>query len=212
MKGDQIVLISYTLPRGENRDIDSRIEELIATMARGDVSAMGALYELIETDIYAYACSKGLNKEDAADITHDTFVQIWKTAAQYRSMGKPLAWIFTVERNLILRQFHSSRRFVPYDESAGEESDGGEFSQSVIDNEFLRGIMRVLDSEEREIICLHIVSGLKHREIAKLLGKPLSTVLSRYHRAMKKLRLQIQDKEEDANEQAEAEAEDPGSV
>ena len=35
---------------------------------------------------------------------------------------------------------------------------------------------------------LHAVSGLKHREIAGMLDRPLSTVLSRYHRALGKLR------------------------
>ena len=38
---------------------------------------------------------------------------------------------------------------------------------------------------------LHAVSGLKHREIAALLERPLSTVLSRYHRALGKLRREL---------------------
>ena len=35
---------------------------------------------------------------------------------------------------------------------------------------------------------LHAVTGLKHREIAVLLELPLPTVLSKYHRALKKMR------------------------
>lgn len=35
---------------------------------------------------------------------------------------------------------------------------------------------------------LHAVSGLKHIEIAKLLQLPLSTVLSKYSRSIKKLK------------------------
>ena len=38
------------------------------------------------------------------------------------------------------------------------------------------------------MVLLHVVSGLKHREIAQDLGLPLGTVLTRYHRALKKLR------------------------
>ena len=44
-----------------------------------------------------------------------------------------------------------------------------------------------LSGEERQIILLHAVSGLKHRETAALLELPLSTVLSKYHRGLKKL-------------------------
>ena len=47
--------------------------------------------------------------------------------------------------------------------------------------------MAQLSEEERQIVVLHAVSGLKHREIADILEKPLSTVLNKYRRALKKL-------------------------
>ena len=47
--------------------------------------------------------------------------------------------------------------------------------------------MAQLAPEERQIVVLHAVAGLKHREIAKLLDKPLSTILNKYRRALKKL-------------------------
>lgn len=178
------------------RSRDDKAEALIERMSNGDLSAMGELYELVEADVFAYALSKTANKEDAEDITQDTFVQVWKTATQYKPMGKPLAWIFTVEINLIRRQFNKKQRFIPLDESIEVESDDGAFSERVINNEFLRQILSTLKEDEREVISLHIVSGLKHREIAKLLGKPLSTVLSKYSRAIKKLQNFVIDKEE----------------
>ena len=52
---------------------------------------------------------------------------------------------------------------------------------------FLQKLLEKLNEEEREVISLHVVTGLKHREIAKLLNKPLSTILSKYNRAIKKL-------------------------
>ena len=190
------MLILYTLTEGEVRNRDELVEDMIGRMSSGDVSAMGELYELIQTDVYAYALSKTANKENAEDITHDTFVQVWKNAAVYKSYGKPLAWIFTIEMNLIRKQFNRNQRFMPLDDSIDIEDSDSDFTQSVINNEFLRQLLQTLNEEEREIISLHIVSGLKHREISELLGKPLSTVLSRYNRAIKKLQVQIIDKEE----------------
>ena len=52
----------------------------------------------------------------------------------------------------------------------------------------LRLLMETLSDEERQIVVLHIVAGLRHREIAALLKRSLPAVLSRYSRAMKKLR------------------------
>ena len=190
------MLTLTSITQGELRSRDNKIESLIDQMSGGDVSAMGKLYELIGPDVFAYALSKTANKEDAEDISQDTFVQIWKNSTQYKPIGKPLAWIFTIEINLIRRHFNKNRRFVSFDEAIEADNDDGNFAESLIDNEFLRQILTVLNDDEREIISLHIVSGLKHREIAKLLGKPLSTVLSKYNRAIKKLQNYVADKEE----------------
>ena len=44
--------------------------------------------------------------------------------------------------------------------------------------------------EEREIIVMHDVSGMKFREIASIMNKPVGTVLARYNRSIRKLKKQ----------------------
>lgn len=173
---------------------DREIEKLIAGLADGDIEALDGLYRLISTDIYAYALSRTVSRENAEDITHDTFVQIYKNAKLYKPRGKPMAWIITIELNLIRRRANLDKRVTELDDSVGVEIHE-DFSEKIINSEFLRYVMRILDTEEREIISLHIVSGLKHREIAALLNKPLSTVLSKYNRALKKLQAEVGKKE-----------------
>ena len=189
------MLIVYTMTVGEVRNKNDLAEKLIKQMSQGQMDAMGELYDLIEKDVYAYALSKTAKREDAEDITHDTFVQIWKNATRYTPMGKPLAWVFTIEMNLIRRQFNQNQRFISFDDTIEVEEMSVDMTENVINHEFLRQLFSILDEDEREIITLHIVSGLKHREIANLLEKPLSTVLSKYNRAMKKLKCKVVDKE-----------------
>ena len=50
-----------------------------------------------------------------------------------------------------------------------------------------QALLAQLAQDEREIVVLHVVTGLKHREIAELLEMPLPTVLSKYRRSLKKL-------------------------
>jgi RNA polymerase sigma-70 factor (ECF subfamily) len=45
-----------------------------------------------------------------------------------------------------------------------------------------------LSKEERTIVVLHMINGLKHREIAEITGLSLSTVLSKYNRSLKKMK------------------------
>ena len=50
-----------------------------------------------------------------------------------------------------------------------------------------------LSLEEREIVYLYAIAGFKHREIANLLQLPLATVLSKYHRSIKKLKIKYEE-------------------
>ena len=56
------------------------------------------------------------------------------------------------------------------------------------DRTVLAAALGRLSDEERHIVVLHAVCGLKHREIAQFLGLALPTVLSKYHRSLKKLK------------------------
>ena len=189
------MFIICTMNEDSIRTKSERIEEYICKIAEGDREALGSLYELISTDVYAYALSKCGRAEDAEDIMHDTFVQIFRYAKQYRPMGKPLAWIFTIELNLFRRMRTVDSRVVELDDTIEVADEGSSFEDKVITNEYLLSLLMTLDEDEREIISLYIVSGLKHREIADLLKKPLSTVLSRYNRAIKKLRILVREED-----------------
>ena len=57
----------------------------------------------------------------------------------------------------------------------------------------LTAALKALSSEELQIVTLHAMNGLKHREIAALLQLPLATVLSKYRRALKKLKDQLKE-------------------
>ena len=56
------------------------------------------------------------------------------------------------------------------------------------DRMVLGALLGILSDEERQIVVLHAMTGFKHREIAQLLDLRLPTVLSKYNRAVKKLR------------------------
>ena len=60
------------------------------------------------------------------------------------------------------------------------------------DRSILRSCLEQLRDEQRQIVTLHALSGFKHREIAAILQLPLPTVLSKYHRAVKRLKQHLQ--------------------
>ena len=85
-----------------------------------------------------------------------------------------------------LRQ-HSRAQTLPHEEWQALPEEASPVTAE--DRMMLEALLSVLEDQEREIVTLHALTGLKHREIAALLGLPLPTVLSKYSRALKKLRL-----------------------
>ncbi len=169
-------------------DRDRALENCIRDIASGDREALGRLYGETHAAVYAFALSVVQNREDAEDVLQDVYVRIWKSAPSYRDMGKPLAWIFTIARNLALMEIRRKTRVVPVSPGEWEEIFLECPAVDAEDAQVLSSVMGILDEEERQIVLLHAAAGFKHRESAELLGMGLSTVLSKYSRALKKLR------------------------
>ena len=187
-------MIVFLMTAEEVQDKNCRIEGLLATISNGNSQAIGELYDLIKTDVFAYALSKTGNKYDADDVVQDTFVQVYKHARQYKPKGKPLAWIVRIELNLIRRRYQLKAREAVFDDSFNNTPASENMEENVVRNVFLKELLSTLNEDEREVVTLHVVSGMRHREIAQLLEKPLSTVLSKYNRAIKKLQLVVKEK------------------
>ena len=125
------------------------------------------------------------NSHDAEDVLHDCYLRIHASAADYKCEGKPMAWILTIARNLSFKLLQQKKN------SAALPFDPGDDRWDADDRLVIEACLNILSDEERQIVVLHAVSGFKHKEIAAFLQIPLSTVLSKYHRALKKMKHHI---------------------
>ncbi len=164
-------------------------ENLILRMADGDGAAFRELYEQTSSAVYGFALSILKNRHDAEDVMHDAFIKAYTAAVTYRPMGKPLAWILTIVRNLCYSRMRTGG--MCEDISEYEDLVHGNDHGSVLDRIVLQEALSKLDFEERQIVILHSLTGLKHREIAEILDLPVGTVLSKYNRSIKKLKKQL---------------------
>ena len=135
-----------------------------------------------------YVGSRVANAQDAEDVLHDCFVNVYVSAKGYDSCGKPMAWLFTIARNLCLLRLRERGRTADIPPEDWEDGYGHAADVGPDDRLLLEHCMTRLSDEERQIVVLHAVAGFKHREIADIMDIPLPTVLSKYHRALRKLR------------------------
>ncbi len=170
-------------------------EAVFIKIAENDLAAFEEFYRLTERTVYAFVLSILKNHDDTLDVLQDTYLKIRGAAHLYKPMGKPMAWVFTISRNLAMTKLRSKK----LTDNALVEDIGNDLSFSYVtdreDKLVLQSALKILNDQEREIILLHAISGFSHNEIAKSLGIPLSTALSKYHRGLKKLRKHLIEQE-----------------
>ena len=125
----------------------------------------------------------------------DTYLKIRESAHLYKPMGKPMAWVFTIARNCALMKIRQSKKIVELTPSEDVDEKGFDQVSDWEDRLVLEAAFGVLSDTERQIVMFHAVSGIKHREIALILELPLSTVLSKYARALSKLKKHLESAE-----------------
>lgn len=101
------------------------------------------------------------------------------------------AWLLSVSRNTALDLYRKKKREITgFDERYFDQAYNN--SADFLDRLILTKYLELLDTEERQIVILKDISGMKHREIAKIIELPLGTVLWKYQKALTKLRKSIE--------------------
>jgi len=166
---------------------NNELEEYIRNISLGDGNSLSKLYEITGSAVYGFALSYLKNIHEVEDVLHDVYIKIYDNASSYQCNGKPMAWIFTITRNLSLMKLRSKKHYDDINEIieiVPSKSNINDFENKLL----IEAIFKCITDEERNILMLHIMSGYKHREISKLLDIPLSTVLSKYNRTIKKIK------------------------
>ncbi|MEF9989310.1 MAG: RNA polymerase sigma factor [Christensenellaceae bacterium] len=183
-----LVIEQHSRQHRKGIDID---EDIFALIADGDNDALAFLYTKTERAVYAYVLSVLKDPFAAQDVAADVYVRIRRAAHLYKPMNKPLAWVFSIAKNLsidyIRKNQQNSELIVLEDDlrfSCIEDP-----TQRIV----LRAAINSLNEDESKIVLLHAVAGLKHRELGVIMNLPLSTVLSKYHRALAKLKTILTD-------------------
>ena len=163
------------------------LQRLLLRVAGGEREALAELYQRTRSAVYGLALSYLKNAHDAQDLTQDVYVQVWDCAEQYRPTGSPMGWLLAACRNLCLMRLRREERHAALSEEEWDAIPARECGLDADERALLQGALASLTDEERRIVLLHAVTGLKHREIAQVLNMPQATELSKYSRSVKKL-------------------------
>jgi RNA polymerase sigma-70 factor, ECF subfamily len=131
--------------------------------------------------------------EAADDLVQDTLLRAVSRVHLWRP-GNLRGWLFTILRNLHLNSRRDASRrptLLPLDDVDEPRTNGEQVSRVEV-AEALAAFQR-LSEEQREVMFLVVVEGLRYREAAEFLGVQVGTVMSRLARARERLRQLVEE-------------------
>lgn len=169
-------------------------DQVLVEQAQSDPQAFGALYDRYVNRIYGYAYRQTHDEALAQDVTAVTFEKALRHIRKYQWQGKSfVAWLYRIARNEIIQQHRKQKFLAPWRKN-GQVTEGRLVEESVQSHERrqqLHAALAQLKTKDREIISLRYFEGLSGEETAVILGCSPANAHVRLHRALKRLRQQL---------------------
>jgi RNA polymerase sigma-70 factor (ECF subfamily) len=178
-------------------------EELMLACKDDHGEALEEIYRRYYRQVYLFVCRNYGRKEQAEDITQETFLRIYRGRKAYEPTAKFAVWLYRIVRNLCIDE---NRRYwnrnvtretesvveegqnSPLDLVASPEQDVRRAIDEERDMKTIQKAIQLLSPEQREVIILNKFQGLSYQEIGEIIGSNADSVKQKAYRAHLRLR------------------------
>lgn len=185
---------------------------LFRIRTKRDPEAFAKIYDRYVRALYRFALLKVPSKEEAQDITAETFTKTWNYLQHHQEVTHIRALLYRIARNLIV-DYYRTRPEAKGVSLVRVTSEGNLTSHSIqgdVDEEAVKGVddrgrereliearaefslvlkrLEKLKEDYRDVVTLRLVDGLAFEDIAAILEKSSNNVRVIYHRALKTLK------------------------
>lgn len=193
--------------------VESRVSvggdtQFIERLRAGEAAAFDRLVQERSSEVYALLYRLTEDREEARDLTQETFLRVFQSIDRFRGDADLKTWIYRIALNQARNRWRWWRRrrrdvTVSLDAEFGRDEQPlhARLRDSGIDPEqealrreremALRNALRTLGRSYREVVILRDVEGLSYEEVAAALEISIGTVKSRLSRGRQELRRKI---------------------
>ncbi|MBP5414630.1 MAG: RNA polymerase sigma factor [Lachnospiraceae bacterium] len=150
-----------------------------------DKNTAEKLYEAFYMKVFSYVMTLTSDREDAKEITQETFFRAISTEHSFRGESDSYTWLCAIAKNLFIDEKRRNSRFEQV-ELEEQQDTGKSFEKSLMDSDTSIRVHRVLHEMEepyKEVFQLRIFGELSFKEIGSIFGKTETWARVTYHRA-----------------------------
>ncbi len=175
-------------------------DKLVAVAQKGDTLAFEELVARHRDKVYARAFSMVRNEDEAIDLSQEAWVKAWQRLTQFQGEASFATWMTRIVINLCLDHLRKQKRQRAESiEQLDEELGGVERQMPVVNVNPTEGLERTelrkridramsqLSYEHRTVLILHEFEEMEYKQIAKVMGCSIGTVMSRLFYARRRL-------------------------
>lgn len=168
------------------------LNRLVKRLQNGDMSVFDPIYYETKSLVYYTVLNILKDQSLSEDIMQDSYLKALEKIHSFKPSYSFKSWIVMIARNLAINEYNRRKRELSFDVNEDEYIFGTQESTSE-KQMIVKEMLESLKPEEQEIVILHVIGDMKHREIAAILNKPIGTVTWAYNEAIKKLRNQYRE-------------------
>lgn len=175
--------------------------ELISRAKQGDPDALSQIIYGQQHYVYSIAMSVLKNPDDAADLTQEAFIRLFRTLHQYNGESRFTTWLYRLVVNLGRDELRRRGRRVPVlvpddnqdmDPMSSVADDDPWADPEIVVNahemrDQVRHALDQLEEQYRLVLTLYYFDDMKYADIAEILDMPLNTVKSHIRRGKSRL-------------------------
>ena len=204
---ERIVGADPASKQGERSESGPSDLEAVRRAAEGDHEAFRVLVERYQGRAYGLALRVMRDEEQAKDVLQEAFLKAYRSLDRFEGRSSFYTWFYRVVMNLCIdaKRRQPPAGMVEWDEAHALEAPVGTGLDAVDPDrqrasgpagdleraelrETVRRAIEQLPDDARQTLLLREVDGLSYSEIAKSLGVPKGTVMSRLHHARRRVR------------------------
>ena len=167
----------------------SNEQELLQQASQLNTQALAEIYDTYSPGIYRYGMRLLGDMTLAEDCVAETFVRFLKSLQERRGPRDNLqAYLYRIAHNWIVDLYRKDEKVYELNDAIRSEADvTEEEAENHIRQKQVRKAIRHLTPEQQQVISLKYLEDWSNEEVARLMKKPVGSVKSIQHRALKSL-------------------------
>lgn len=168
--------------------MDNSLIDLMMHIQNDEMEYFDMFFEKTKRPVFNLIYSYLRDCDESEDILQETYLKMLRYKKKIKLDGNILSYLLQIAKTLSLNYLkrHKREEYIEDIELIGEERK--DIPRDLDESPVVIAMKAVLKDSEYQIVILHVVNGMTHKEIASLLKKPLGTITWAYNNAIEKVR------------------------